>query len=70
MLLKVRRRIYTQGGSRSGMGTVKVSGTTTSITAFGTNLALIGQKSGSVSTFTETAPAPAKLGTFTLTSVV
>jgi hypothetical protein len=34
------------------------------ITAFGTNL--LGQKTTTSSTFTETVPAPMKAGTFTL----
>jgi hypothetical protein len=57
---------YTQG-TVHGTGTVTTSFGVTHITAFGTNLALIGQKTTTTSTFTETAPAPPKRGTFTLT---
>jgi pro-kumamolisin-like protein len=49
-----------------GTGTVATSGSVTRVTAFGKNLAMLGLKSGSFSTFTETAPAPPKAGTFTL----
>jgi hypothetical protein len=49
-----------------GTGTITSSGGVTRITAFGTNLALLGQKTTSTSTFTESAPPPAKAGTFTL----
>jgi hypothetical protein len=56
---------YTQG-TVHGTGTVSTSSGATRITAFGTNLALIGQAAGTTSRFTETAPAPAKAGTFTL----
>jgi hypothetical protein len=51
----------------SGTGTIKVSGTTTAIAASGTKLALLGEKTSTFSSFTETAPAPMKSGTFTLT---
>jgi hypothetical protein len=51
----------------TGTGTVTVSGTVTRITAFGKNLALLGQRTSTTSTFTETAPAPVTSGTFTLT---
>jgi hypothetical protein len=57
---------YTQGAVH-GTGTVTSSSGATRVTAFGTDLSLIGQKTGTSSTFTETAPAPAKAGTFTLT---
>jgi hypothetical protein len=56
---------YTQGAVH-GTGTITSSGGVTHISAFGTNLALIGQKTTTTSTFTETAPPPAKAGTFTL----
>jgi hypothetical protein len=55
-----------QQGTVHGTGTIVTAGGTTRITAFGTNLALIGQTSGASSTFTETAPPPARAGTFTL----
>jgi hypothetical protein len=55
-----------QQGTLHGTGTVTPQNGVTRITAFGTNLALIGQTNGSSSTFTETAPAPVKAGTFTL----
>jgi uncharacterized repeat protein (TIGR01451 family) len=57
---------YLQSGGAHGTGSVVTSGTVTRINAFGTNLALIGQKSGTTSSFTETAPAPVKAGTFSL----
>ena len=57
---------YTQSGGAHGSGTVTSSSGVTHITAFGTNLALLGQKTTTSSTFTETAPAPMKAGTFTL----
>jgi hypothetical protein len=50
----------------TGTGTVKVSGGTTAIAASGTGLALLGELTAKSSTFTETAPAPMKTGTFTL----
>jgi hypothetical protein len=40
----------------TGTETVTVSGSVTHITAFGADLALIGQSAGSFSTYTETAP--------------
>jgi large repetitive protein len=49
----------------TGTGTVTVSGSVTHITAFGADLALIGQSAGSFSTFTETAPLRSG-GTYTL----
>jgi len=57
---------FSQNGGPHGSGTVKTSGGVTRITAFGTNLALLGQEFGASSTFIETAPAPQKAGTFTL----
>jgi subtilase family serine protease len=50
----------------TGTGTVTSSGSSTRITAFGTNLALLGEQIGTFTTFTETAPGPEKGGTFTL----
>jgi uncharacterized repeat protein (TIGR01451 family) len=58
--------LYLQSGGAHGTGTVTTSNGVTRISAFGTNLALIGQKAPSSSTFTETSPPPAKAGTFTL----
>ena len=49
-----------------GTGSVTFSGSVTRFSAYGTNLAVLGELSGAFSTFTETAPAPAKRGTFTL----
>jgi carboxylesterase type B len=49
----------------TGTGTVTLSGSVTHITAFGADLALIGQSAGSFSTFTETAPLRSG-GTYTL----
>jgi hypothetical protein len=66
---------YTQysvpGGIQTATGTGKVliSGGTTAIAASGTGLALLGVKTTTSSTFTETAPAPMKAGTFTLTGL-
>jgi len=40
---------------------------TTRIPAFGTNLSLLAQETGSSSTFTDKAPAPEMAGTFALT---
>jgi hypothetical protein len=57
---------YTQSGGPSGTGTVTSVDGSTQVTAFGTNLALLGETYGSFSTFTETAPAPETAGTFTL----
>jgi hypothetical protein len=57
---------YAQNGGPSGTGTVKFSGTTVSVAASGKNLALLGNVTPTYSTFTETAPAPMKSGTFTL----
>ncbi len=59
---------YTQAGGAHGTGTITSSGGVSRVTASGTNLALIGQKTTTTSTFTETAPPPAKAGTFTLLS--
>jgi DNA-binding beta-propeller fold protein YncE len=56
---------YTQG-SVSGSGSVKVVRGTTVIGASGKNLALLGATNGTRSGFVEFAPAPIKLGTFTL----
>jgi hypothetical protein len=53
----------------TGTGTVKVVGRTTAIAASGTGLALLGELTASSSTFTETAPAPMKTGTFTLATL-
>jgi hypothetical protein len=50
----------------TGTGTVTISGSSTRITAFGTNLALLGEQIGTFTTFRETAPSPEKGGTFTL----
>jgi hypothetical protein len=57
---------YAQTGGPHGTGTVTISGGTTHISAYGTNLALLGQKSAAGSSFTESAPAPIKAGTFIL----
>jgi uncharacterized repeat protein (TIGR01451 family) len=57
----------TQTGT--GTATVKFSGGTTWISASGKNLALLGEKTTAFSTFTETAPAPMKTGTFTLSTL-
>jgi hypothetical protein len=57
---------YLQSGGAHGTGTVTTSAGTTRITAFGTDLALVGDVNAWSSTFTETAPAPEKAGTFTL----
>ena len=57
---------YSQNGGATVTGTVKTSGETTAIAASGTNLVLLGEKTATSSTFTETAPAPMKSGTFTL----
>jgi PKD repeat protein len=59
---------YTQSGGATGTGTLKLSGSTIWISASGKNLALLGEKSSAVNTFTETAPGPMKAGTFTLVS--
>ena len=56
---------YTQG-TVHGTGTITVSGATTWIAAYGKNLALLGTKTAKSSTYVETAPAPIKAGTFTL----
>jgi hypothetical protein len=56
---------YTQGAV-TGTGTITASNGVTHMTAFGKNLALLGQKTTTTSTFTETAPPPVKGGTFTL----
>jgi hypothetical protein len=57
---------YAQSGGAHGTGTVTISGGTTRITALGTDLALLGDVNAWSSMFTETAPPPAKAGTFTL----
>ncbi len=56
---------YTQE-SVSGSGSVTTMGRTTVIGALGKNLALFGSTNGTKSAFVELAPAPVKLGTFTL----
>jgi 6-phosphogluconolactonase len=56
---------YTQG-TAFGSGTVTTSGGVTRISAYGTNLALVGQTNGTVSSFRETAPLRAQ-GTFVIT---
>jgi hypothetical protein len=58
--------LYTQNGGGHGTGTLTTSGGVTRITAFGMNMALLGERSGAFSTFVETAPGPQKAGTFTL----
>lgn len=50
----------------SGTGEVLTSGGTTVVAASGPGLALLGEETATSSTFTETAPAPMKSGTFTL----
>jgi hypothetical protein len=50
----------------TGTGMVKVVGGTTALSASGTKLALLGEKTSTIDTFTETAPVPMKTGTFTL----
>jgi photosystem II stability/assembly factor-like uncharacterized protein len=57
---------YTQG-TVTGWGSVTASNGTTTIIAFGNNLALLGITNATRSGFIEFAPAPIKLGTFTLT---
>ena len=57
---------YVQGGAH-GTGMILTSGSATYMAASGTGLALLGQKSPTIDTFTETAPLPMKTGTFTLT---
>ncbi len=57
---------YAQNGGPTGTGTLTTTGGTTRITAFGKDLALLGEENSWSSTFTETAPAPEKAGTFTL----
>jgi hypothetical protein len=57
---------YVQSGGAHGTGTVTTAAGSTRITAFGTDLALVGEVNAWSSTFTETAPAPQKAGTFTL----
>jgi len=57
---------YTQSGGATGTGTIKLSGGTTWISASGKNLALLGEETSTIDTYTETAPAPMKTGTFTL----
>jgi hypothetical protein len=53
----------------TGTGTVDISGTTTALSASGKGLALLGETTPTFSSFTETAPAPMKTGTFTLLPV-
>ena len=60
---------YSQSGGTSVTGTVRVSGGTTRISASGKDLALLGEKTSTYSTFTETAPAPMKSGPFTLSAL-
>jgi len=60
---------YSQNGGPTVTGTVKISGTTTAIAASGPNLVLLGQRTSTYSTFTETAPTPMKTGTFTLATL-
>ncbi|HXQ61906.1 MAG TPA: DUF11 domain-containing protein, partial [Acidimicrobiales bacterium] len=55
---------YAQGAVH-GTGTITGSGSTTRVTAYGTNLALLGEGSGPTSRYTETAPLRSA-GTFTL----
>jgi YVTN family beta-propeller protein len=57
---------YTQGAV-SGLGSVTVRNGTTTVIALGHDLALLGTTKGTRSGFIEFAPAPIKLGTFTLT---
>lgn len=58
---------YLQSGGATGVGTVAITAWSTAVTAYGANLALMGQEAtGGWSTFAETAPAPEKAGTFTL----
>jgi hypothetical protein len=59
---------YQQYGSpaASGSGSVTISGGITRISAYGSNLALVGTINGTVSSFRETAPLRSA-GTFTLT---
>jgi uncharacterized repeat protein (TIGR01451 family) len=57
---------YSQSGGAHGTGKILVSGTTTAISASGSGLSLLGEKTATSSRFTETAPAPMKTGTFTL----
>ena len=56
---------YTQG-SLSGFGLVTTVRRTTVIGALGKDLALAGSTNGIKSGFVEVAPAPGKIGTFTL----
>ena len=58
---------YTQGAV-SGFGSVTVVKGTTVISALGKDLFLAGSTNGTKSSFVESAPAPIKLGTFTLSS--
>ncbi len=60
---------YAQNGGTAVTAKVLSSGATTAVSASGTGLVLLGQKTGTSGTFTETAPAPMKTGTFTLTTV-
>jgi hypothetical protein len=56
-------------GTVHGTGSVTSAHGVTTISAFGSDLSLLGQKTTTTSSFTETAPAPEKAGTFTLTTV-
>ena len=60
---------YSQNGGATVTGKVLTSGGATWISASGTGLALLGEKTTTSSTFTETAPAPMKSGTFTLATL-
>jgi hypothetical protein len=57
---------YSQKGGPTGTARIVTSGTTSLITANGAGLSLLGEKTTTSNTFTETAPAPMKTGTFTL----
>jgi hypothetical protein len=56
---------YTQGAVQ-GAGTIRVSGSQFALSAFGTNLSLVGQVAGASGTYRETAPLRSG-GTLTLT---
>jgi hypothetical protein len=53
----------------TGTGKILISGGITAISGSGTGLALLGEKTATYSTFTETVPTPMKTGTFTLTTL-
>jgi hypothetical protein len=57
---------YGQNGGPTVTGKILTSGTSTAISASGTSLAFLGERTATSSTFIETAPAPMKTGTFTL----